>query len=57
MLRLFASVAFTKYMIKFSRFQFAVFKPPRYYLKETTGLDVKVLFAKPPMSRFINQVI
>ena len=53
-LRLFASVTFTQYMIKFSRSQFAVFKPLSYCFKETTGFDVKASFARPPMSHLIK---
>ena len=53
-LRLFASVSFTKYMIKFSSFQFAVFKPQSYCFKETTKFDVKTSFARLPVSHLIK---
>ena len=54
MLRLFASVAFTKYKIKFSRFQYAVLKLLSYCFKVAIGFDGKTFFARHPMSRPIS---
>ena len=54
MLRLFASVAFTKYKIKFSRFQYAVFKLLSYWFKVKIGFDRKASFARHPMLRPIS---
>ena len=54
MLRLFESVGLTKYIIKFSRFPFAVFKLLSYCFKETTGFVVKASFARPPMLHLIE---
>ena len=51
---LFASVAFTKYLIKFSCFQFVVFKLVSYCFEETIGHDTKALFTRPLLSHIIK---
>ena len=52
--KIFQSVALTKYMIKFPRFQFIIFKPLNNFFEETIEFEVKASFARTPVSPLIK---